>query len=1111
MAGEETDLREAEIGRIVNDYLDRKGRGEAISEAELLEAHPQLAADLASHFELVHNMVPGLGGQVQDSQASPGLPSDSLPGYQILSEIHRGGQGVVYQALQKGTRRKVAVKVMREGPFAGWRDRARFDREIQILGSLRHPHIVSIYDSGVVDGSHFFVMDYVSGQPLDLWASSGPRTVEQVLELFVKICDAINTAHLRGIVHRDLKPGNIRIGPDGEPHVLDFGLAKVSSECEPDGPTMTTTGQFVGSLPWSSPEQAQGLSDQIDTRTDVYALGVVLYQLLTGRFPYEVVGAMRDVLNRIVNAEPARPSGIRSTIDGEVETILLKCLAKEPARRYQTAGELGRDLERYLRGEPITAKSDSTLYVLGKTLRRHRAAVGAAMSFVLLLTVALIASTVLWRVAEQRADELNRTAYVHRIALAQNACEKDLLSRALQVLNECSPEFRDWEWYHLRRRATRSPLLTFRAHDKPIKCLAVSPDGKYVATGSEDKCLSVWESLTGRLVGRPLLRPRTVVALAFSPDSTRLVAATEGQDLVCVETPSTEVLWSKEREDLDYAEAPAVPASIVFTPDGKQVIVGGTRGTVVIVEVATGIKLLNFEPLVDATEPVQSSSPDCGIQCLAISPDGRLACGEFRPQGIGRSRVAMLDAAKRRVSRSYPLFPNSVLSLAFSPDGKRLACGGRPTIARGDAEDTLKVIDPETGDVFYSTRGHAGEVTALAFSPDGQILASAGVPRATYKDSPDNTLKLWDSRTGELKAAFSAHVEGATGVGWLPDGRMFVSAGKDGLVKVWSRQVAEDHLVLRDHRGLVQHVAFSPDGTRLASLCVQNSEDSTDGNEPDNSLRIWDAADGSLQLVIEPGHQLRSLAWSPDGKQVAAIMGEQIRFWNSRTGTEKPALQSRFGAGHDLAYSPDGRYLAGVFKTGVAVWAAADLTPVMESASGEILYRTEFSPDSRLLAVGQLHNGAIRLIDPTSGRERGLLRTDLRLSTMEFTPDSKRLICGHFNGSIGAWDVRSLDRIGLVCPSAGRRIQAIAVSPDGSRFASVGADMLLRVWDTETLREVVAMQAHDGQVMGVHFSPDGKRIATCALDGLVKIWESDVDEPLKAASQPALADGAGME
>lgn len=337
----------------------------------------------------------------------------ALPGYQILREIHRGGQGVVYQAIQNSTGSRVAIKVMREGPFAGAADRARFEREVRVLGQLRHPNIVAIHDSGVAAGCHYLVMDYVSGLPLDQfvhsrWGPAAPSSIgadsaevkpgdarsahsggarrrqEQIVALLCQVCDAVHAAHRRGIVHRDLKPSNVRVDENGTPHVLDFGLAKVAGravEQAPDGGAggaMTVTGEFVGSLPWASPEQVEGSPEAIDFRTDVYALGVILYQLLTGLFPYDVIGGVRQVFERIARQEPRPLRQLDPRIDADLETIVAKCLQKSRERRYQSADELATDLRLFLAREPIRARRDSAWYVLRTRtrawLRRHRLA-----------------------------------------------------------------------------------------------------------------------------------------------------------------------------------------------------------------------------------------------------------------------------------------------------------------------------------------------------------------------------------------------------------------------------------------------------------------------------------------------------------------------------------------------------------------------------------------------------------------------------------------------------------------------------------------------------------------------------------------------------------------
>ncbi|MCI0630772.1 MAG: serine/threonine-protein kinase [Phycisphaerales bacterium] len=326
-------------------------------------------------------------------------PPDSFPGYQLTRQIHRGGQGVVYQALQKNTRRNVAIKVLSQGPFTEDRDRARFEREVQILARLNHPGIVTIHDSGSASGCYFFVMDFVPGQPLDIHMASVDRSVPQTLRLFAKICHAVNAAHLKGVIHRDLKPSNILVDSSGEPRILDFGLAK--SDLRDADRAVTRTGQFIGSLPWASPEQAEGALDRIDLRTDVYSLGVILYHMLTGRFPYPVTGPLRTILDNIAHAEALRPRAIQRELEDEVQAIVLKCLNKDRDRRYQSAGELARDIDRYLAGEPIEAKRDSKWYVLSKAMRHYRWHTAIGIAFVILALSGLV-FLALWLRAETR-------------------------------------------------------------------------------------------------------------------------------------------------------------------------------------------------------------------------------------------------------------------------------------------------------------------------------------------------------------------------------------------------------------------------------------------------------------------------------------------------------------------------------------------------------------------------------------------------------------------------------------------------------------------------------------------------------------------------------------
>ena len=335
------------------------------------------------------------------------VPLDSLPGYEIQAELHRGGQGVVYRATQVSTGQTVAIKVMLGGALAGPQQIARFEREIRVLAALKHPNIVAIHDSGIEKGVAYFVMDYVDGAPLDDFMARTDVALAQKLALYTAICDAVHAAHLLGVIHRDLKPNNILVDEQGRARILDFGLAKPTGDAEAGPSTMTETGQFVGSVPWASPEQAIGQPDMIDLRTDVYSLGVILYQLLTGEFPYSVKGRLDDVIQSILYQIP-RPIG--REVDSDIATVALKALQKEPERRYQSAGALGQDVHRYLTGEPIDARRSSVLYVLSRKVRRHKWIAVLAATLLFSLIGGAVVSTTLWQLAERRAEETSRQA-----------------------------------------------------------------------------------------------------------------------------------------------------------------------------------------------------------------------------------------------------------------------------------------------------------------------------------------------------------------------------------------------------------------------------------------------------------------------------------------------------------------------------------------------------------------------------------------------------------------------------------------------------------------------------------------------------------------------------
>lgn len=439
--------RAARAREVARDYLHRRRRGDAVQRAQLIDEHPDLLPELDRELANVHlveraRQTAESGTHSRGSERSvadlPASWSTSIPGYEIIRKIRHGGQGVVFEAFHEATHRRVAIKMMRDGTGSGQNDITRFQREIRILGALRHPNIVNIHDSGRVAGQFYFVMAYISGASLDGYVNGHDHSQTQLLRLFEEICKPVHAAHLRGIIHRDLKPSNILTDDDGAPHILDFGLAKIAEidgVQSVQGVTVTERGQFVGSLPWASPEQVEG-KDDIDLRTDVYSLGVILYQMLTKRFPYEVVGSVREVMDNIVTKLPVTPSKITPGIDNEIDTILLKCLSKDPEIRYQSAGALGEDIQRYLAGDVIEAKRASTLYVVKKSIRRHKIPVAIAASFILLIAGSAITMAFMY----QRALRAEYVAERRRIVADEKAITANQVTACLEeMIKEFNP------------------------------------------------------------------------------------------------------------------------------------------------------------------------------------------------------------------------------------------------------------------------------------------------------------------------------------------------------------------------------------------------------------------------------------------------------------------------------------------------------------------------------------------------------------------------------------------------------------------------------------------------------------------------------------------------
>jgi tRNA A-37 threonylcarbamoyl transferase component Bud32 len=739
MVEDEEAARERRVDRLIADYLEAERAGTAPDTAELLRAYPDLAGELRSfladreQFRRLAEPIrapapcPGPeaptvdGGATDDPWAmcSPGSSAAPLlcparpvvAGYEIEAELGRGGMGVVYKARQKSLHRVVALKMILAGRLASPADVARFRREAEAVAGLDHPNIVPIYDVGEQQGLPFFSMKLIEGRSLADWLRRRPAPADRAwtlaaIRILAQVARAVHYAHQHGILHRDLKPANVLLarrttGPvvqeegqpgwlSSEPHVTDFGLAK---RIEGDA-GHTQSGVVVGTPSYIAPEQASG-QRRLTTAADVYGLGAILYEVLTGRPPFKAETPL-DTLLEVVGKESVRPRALDAHADRDLETVCLKCLDKDPAKRYGSAEALAEDLERWLAGEPIRARRSGAVERLVKWARRRPAV--AALAGLVIVVAALGGAGVVWQwqeakngwsAAEKKAEaekaarektqealaQAKQNLYFQRIALAERELSAGNLGRAEELLDECPPVLRGWEWHYLKRLRLGPPRV-LGGKGSWVVGVALSPDGKLLASAGSSRLflgeVKLWEVESGRerfALGGPLLRPGAT-AVAFSPDGKTLAAS--GIDAVIR-------LW-------DVAT-------------GKSVrILRGHGGAAVAV---------------------------------AFSPDGkRLASASFD----GTVRVWDAEAGKELHVLRHA---DRALCVAFSPDGKYLASGG--------CDNVVRVWDAATGKEVSALRGPPGYVMGVAFSPDGQQLAAASGHR--HKGE----VQLWDREAWQGK------------------------------------------------------------------------------------------------------------------------------------------------------------------------------------------------------------------------------------------------------------------------------------------------------------------------------------------------------------------------
>lgn len=1083
----------------------------------------------------------------EDLLQKPSMPTPSRIGaYRIVRQLGEGGFGVVYLAEQENPRRTVALKVVR-WHMASPDALARFEHETQVLGQLQHAGIAQIFEAGVADVAFdagaapqypprmpYYTMEYIQGRNLLQYADSpppphGPLDLTERLELIARVCDALQHAHQNGIIHRDLKPDNILVVDStvamnvrstsgtrtfgAQPKLLDFGVARVMESDAPGAARRTHVGQIIGTPAYMSPEQVRGEPHRVDTRSDVYAVGVLLYQLLAGRLPYEFPGNGMAAIVRVI--EEQEPASLRSgtasrgttrstRIPGDVEAIVMKALAKDKERRYQSAAELASDIRRFLADEPIEAKRDSALYLLRKNVKRYRGALSFAAGFVILLAAFAIWASSQARInhrlavesiharneAVAESERANKTAERLAQEISQSNIER---GRALATAgNLLDAERMIWEEYlqrpdsisalwALRELYTHYPIQSsFHTKIELIRTTALSPNERLLAAAGDSNRVEIWDRIERRLIAVLNVQEAFVGEICFSPDGAILAAACHDGKLRlwnCSDWTSAGVWPGHQR----------IATSLRFVSDGSRLLSVGADGVIRAWDTSTGACLAAF------------NAHRSSILRLRVHPDG----SKFATSSSDRTIVLW--------------------------DLKRLLHDISAESPRGEAP----VAPPDDAKVA-TMAGHVNRVTTIAFSPDGRKLASSG-------SSYDRTLQIWDLDTFEAQTlqpspglleslCFTADSSMLYGGGWftldvfdlaemsrikskkgkytsihlVDDERTLVVSNVND-IRNWDMRTAPAVLSLGELSG--RSVAFLPnDGVLITS-------------QADGSLQLRDPETGEIRTTFVPQDvkpvnrtgliRLRAVAANPSGTKAANVSLDYVlRRWDVATGRcEAEIKNTDWVTQQSVAFSPDHRTWAYARRdTKFAIGLLDSAEPYAEIPSGGTQALSVcFSPDGTMLATTS-RELAVRLW--TSGGE--LIRRMPCLAApwgVAFSPDGSKLLVGTWSSMIEVFNVATGERVNTL-EGHTATVWGIEFRPnDPDVFASCSSDGTIRLWSLSAGRNLATFDVYPGEEnIAAAFQPDGRRIAVATAPGEVRILDLEYADACIAGNRESQFD-----